>query len=70
MEEEYGYIFLDDDDLAEAINISKRTLKKYDKTLIELGYLDVVEIDGEKVKRLNLKKLNFKIIGCFDATFS
>lgn len=60
MEEEYGYIFLNDDDLAEAINISKRTLKKYDKTLIELGYLEVVEIDGEKVKRLNLKKLNSK----------
>jgi Mn-dependent DtxR family transcriptional regulator len=60
MEEEYGYIFLDDDDLAEAINISKRTLKKYNKTLIELGYLEIVEVDGEKVRRLNLKKLNGK----------
>lgn len=59
MEEiEYGYIFLSDEELAENINVSVQTIKKYHKSLIKKGYLDIVTIDGKNVKRYNLSKLN------------
>lgn len=55
--EEFGYIFLSDKELSEKIGLSEQTIKKYNKNLIKKGYLDIVEIDGKKVKRFNLTKL-------------
>lgn len=55
---EYRYVFLSDEELSENMNMSLQTIKKYHKSLIEKGYLDIVEIDGKKVKRYNLSKLN------------
>ena len=57
MEIEYGYIFLSDQEESEEIGWSVQTIKKYQKKLIEKGYLDIIEIDGKKVKRFNLTKL-------------
>ena len=55
--EEYGYVFLTDGELALQINVSEATVKKRNKSLMEKGYLDIIEIDGKKVKRFHLKKL-------------
>lgn len=59
MEEiEFGYVFLTDEEEAEKLGYSVQTIKKYHKSLIEKGYLDIIEVDGKKVKRYNLKKLS------------
>ena len=59
MEEiEYGYVFLTDEEESENFGLSVQTIKKYHKSLIEKGYLDIIEVDGKKVKRYNLTKLN------------
>jgi biotin operon repressor len=58
---EYRYVFLSDEELSENMNMSLQTIKKYHKSLIEKGYLDIVEIDGKKVKRYNLSKLNEEV---------
>jgi DNA-binding transcriptional regulator YhcF (GntR family) len=55
---EYGYVFLSDQEEADNLNVSIQTIKKRHKTLQEKGFLDIIEIDGKKVKRFNLKKLN------------
>ena len=55
---EYGYVFLTDEEESEQIGLSVHTIKKYHKELIEKGYLDIIEVDGKKVKRYNFKKLN------------
>ena len=55
--EEFGYVFLTDKEEAKAYNMSVQTLKKYHKSLIEKGYLDIIEIDGKKIKKFNLNKL-------------
>lgn len=52
--EEYGYILLSDRELADNMGVSEQTIKKYHKTLMEKGYLDIIEKD---IKRINLKKL-------------
>ena len=57
-ETEYGYIFLTDEEEAHNLNLSTQTLKKYHKSLIKKGYLEIIEIDGKKVKRFNLTKLS------------
>ena len=58
MEElEFGYIFLNDEELSKEIGLSVQTIKKYHKSLIEKGYLDIIEIDGKEIKRFNLSKL-------------
>jgi len=31
-----------------------QTIKKYNKTLIEKGYLEIIEKDGKKIKQFNL----------------
>lgn len=54
----YGYVFLTDEELSEKVGLSAQTIKKYHKELIRLGYLEIIEIDGKKVKRYNLSKLN------------
>ena len=54
---EFGYVYLSDEELAEQMNMSVQTVKKYHKSLIQKGYLDIIEIDGKKVKRYNLSKL-------------
>lgn len=55
--EEFGYVFLTDEEEAKAYNMSVQTLKKYHKSLIEKGYLDIIEIEGKKIKKFNLNKL-------------
>ena len=55
--EKFGYVFLTDEEEALAYNKSVQTLKKYHKSLIEKGYLDIIEIDGKKIKKFNLNKL-------------
>lgn len=57
MEEEFGYVFKTDKEIADIMGLTERTIKKYNKSLIEKGYLDIIEIDGKKVKRFNLNKL-------------
>lgn len=55
---DYGYVFLTDQEEAERLNVSVQTIRKRHKSLQEKGFLDIIEIDGKKVKRFNLKKLN------------
>lgn len=55
---DYGYIFLTDEEEAERMNISVHTIKRRHKSLQEKGILEIIEIDGKRVKRFNLKKLN------------
>lgn len=55
---DYGYIFLSDQEEADRLNVSIQTIRKRHKTLQEKGFLEIIEIDGKKVKRFNLKKLN------------
>ena len=54
---EYGYVFLTDEEESEAFGWCVQTIRKYQKKLIEKGYLDIIEIDGKRVKRFNLTKL-------------
>lgn len=57
MEEiEYGYVLLSDEELAKTMNLSVQTIKKYHKSLIEKGYLEIINIDDKEVKRFNLTK--------------
>lgn len=59
MEEiEYGYILLSDKELADNMGLSVQTIKKYHRSLIEKGYLDIIEINEREIKRLNLTKLS------------
>lgn len=55
--EKFGYVFLTDEEEALAYNMSVQTLKKYHKSLIEKGYLDIIDVDGKKIKKFNLNKL-------------
>lgn len=58
MEElKYGYVFLTDEEESEKMGLSIQTIKKYHKSLIDKGYLDIIEVDGKKIKRYNLSKL-------------
>lgn len=58
MEEiEYGYIYLSDEEESKEIGLSVQTIKKHHRNLIKKGYLEIIEIDGKKVKRYNLTKL-------------
>jgi len=54
---EYGYIYLSDKEESEVLGWSLSKLRRIHKSLIEKGYLEIVEIDGKKVKRFNLTKL-------------
>ncbi len=54
---EYGYVFLSDEEESKVLGWSLRKLRKCHKSLIEKGYLDIIETDGKKVKRFNLSKL-------------
>ena len=59
MEEiEYGYVLLSDEELAKTMHLSVQTIKKYHKSLIEKGYLEIINIDDKEVKRFNLTKRN------------
>ena len=59
MEEiEYGYVLLSYVELAKTMNLSVQTIKKYHKSLIEKGYLEIINIDDKEVKRFNLTKRN------------
>ena len=59
MEEiKYGYVLLSDEELAKTMNLSVQTIKKYHKSLIEKGYLEIIHIDDKEVKRFNLTKRN------------
>lgn len=58
MEElEYGYVLLTDEEESEKMGLSIQTIKKYHKSLIDKGYLEIIEVDGKKIKRYNLSKL-------------
>lgn len=54
MAEEYGYLFLTDEELSKKINLSVQTIKKYHDQLIEKGYIKIIEIDGKEIKRFKL----------------
>lgn len=54
---EYGYIFLTDEEESKIINVSLSTIKRMHKSLQDKGLLDIMYIDGKRVKRFNLKKL-------------
>lgn len=56
--EKYGYVFISDEEEADLQNKSVQTIKKYHKSLMKKGLLDIIEIDGKKVKRFNLYKIN------------
>jgi predicted transcriptional regulator len=55
-ETDYYYLPLTDEEEAEYMGISIQTIKKYHKSLIKKGYLEIIELDGEKVKRFKLPK--------------
>ncbi len=54
---EFGYVFLSDEEEAKYLGMAVKTIKKYHASLIEKGFLEIVEIDNKKVKKFNLKKL-------------
>lgn len=54
---EFGYVFLTDEEEAKNLGMAVKTIKKYHTSLIEKGFLEIVEIDNKKVKKFNLKKL-------------
>ena len=54
---EFGYLFLTEEEEAKKLGISIQTLKKYHKRLEQKGYLDIIELDGKKIKRFNLLKM-------------
>lgn len=56
--EEFGYILLSDEELSEKVGISVQTIKKHHKALIEKGVLEIIEVDGKKIKKFNLNKLS------------
>jgi predicted transcriptional regulator len=53
---EYYYLYLTDEEEATHIGVTVQTIKKYHKSLIKKGYLEIVEIDGQKVKRFKFPK--------------
>ena len=55
-ESEYWYVFLSDEEEAENLGLSVQTIKKYHKSLIKKGLLEIVEIDGKRVKKFNLER--------------
>lgn len=61
---EYGYVFLSDEEAALKLGMHVKTYKKHLNSLIEKGYIDIVEIDGKSVKRFKLnghvKNKNFE----------
>lgn len=54
----YGYVFISDEEEALLQNKSVATIQKYHKSLIDKGYLEIIKINGNRVKRFNLDKLN------------
>ena len=53
---EYLYVYLSDIEESEKLGMSLQTIKKYHKSLMEKGILEILEINGSKVKRFNLGK--------------
>lgn len=53
---EYLYVYLSDVEESEKLGMSLQTIKKYHKSLMEKGILEILEINGNKVKRFNLGK--------------
>ena len=54
---EFGYLFLTEEEEAEQLGISTKKKKKYHKRLISKGYLEIIEVNGKKIKKFNLLKL-------------
>ena len=52
------YVGLSDEELSKQIGMSVNTIKKYNKSLIEKGYLKKIMIDGKEVKEFNLNGSN------------
>lgn len=52
------YVGLSDEELSKQIGMSVQTIKKYNKSLIEKGYLKKIMIDGKEVKEFNLNGSN------------
>lgn len=55
---EYGYVFLSDEEAAIKLGMHIKTYKKHLNSLIDKGYIDIIEIDGKYVKRFKLNKLS------------
>lgn len=48
------YLFLTDEELAEKINLSARTIKRYNKELIKKGILQIIKVEGKEIKVFDL----------------
>lgn len=55
---EYGYSLLSEEEESVIMNLSVKTIRRINKGLIEKGYLEIIEIDGKRIKRFNITKLN------------
>ena len=54
-EPQYGYVFLTDEEEAEMMSVTVRTIKKYHKQLIDKGMLEIyINEDGVRVKKYKL----------------
>lgn len=54
---EYGYVLNSDQEVAQLFGLSEQTIKKYNRTLKEKGYLDIINVNGKEIKRFNLYKM-------------
>ena len=43
-----------DEELAKIMGLSIQTIKKYNKSLIEKGYLKIIKTDDKEIKQFNL----------------
>lgn len=55
---EYGYVFMSDEEAAIKLGMHIKTYRKHLNSLIDKGYIDIIEIDGFYVKRFKLNKLS------------
>lgn len=51
---DYGYVLISDEEEAEFLGLSVQTIRKYHKSLIKKGILEIIEIDGKRIKKFNL----------------
>ena len=54
----FGYITISDEEQAKQCGMSVKTIRKYDKILIEKGLLEIIEEDGKRIKKFNLSKID------------
>ena len=57
MEKDIRYVDLTDKELAKQLKTTVRTMKKTEKSLIEKGIMEYIEIDGKIIRKYYLYKL-------------